>query len=915
MDNPKQHQSESPLLMDPERQLLLVEWNKTTTDYPKNQCLHQLFEAQVERTPDAVAVVLKEQHLTYRELNARANQLAHYLQALGVGPEVPVGICMERSLEMIVGLLSVLKAGGAYVPLDPSYPQERLAFMMQDSQVTVLLTQERLRVWMPRHTAQVVSLDADWEVIAQESKANQVSGVTAENLAYVIYTSGSTGRPKGVLITHRAVVNDSLAFKEHFDLQAKDRILQFASISFDVAAEEIFPSLLSGASIVLRPDQVTDFFYFSHFLEKERLTILNLPTSYWHLWVSQLSQSTALIPSSIRLVVVGGEKASPERFALWRKRVGNSVRWANAYGPTEATITATIYEPPTINRGATIDGEDLETCTIPIGRPIANVQVYVLDRFLQPVPIGEPGELHIGGAGLARGYLNHPELTAERFIPHPFSTDPHARLYKTGDLARYLPNGSIEFLGRIDDQVKIRGFRIEPGEIEAMLGRHPAVWEAVVVAREDTAGDKRLVAYVILHEGRTTTVADLQAHVLKELPDHMMPSAFVLLNSLPLTPNGKVDRHALPAPDPIRRTMEESFVAPTSRAHHQLAQIWEDLLDVRPIGIRDNFFYLGGHSLLAVRLVGRIEQVFGKKIPLATLFAAPTIEQLAHALQFEEGRHSPAPVMAVQTSGSKRPFFYLHGAWNSVAFYCFYLARHLGPDQPLYALEPYHFDGLLVAPTVEAMATAHIQSLRTIQPEGPYLLGGFCNGGLVAYEMARQLQAEGQRVELLLLIDPAYPPVLHAVVQSVISRVGNLLQLGPDKQLDCFLRLRHVYKYLRHERRLEDLKEFRAIDPSIQTLIPTAEALRQDNHAIFDWIIADYSYDLYPGKIILVWAREEPFRGVWRRKAAQEKDIELHVIPGTHIGCRTDHVQALAEKLRSCLSKVQADYADGELAQ
>jgi len=595
---------------------------------------------------------------------------------------------------------------------------------------------------------------------------------------------------------------------------------------------------------------------------------------------------------------VGSEKASPERFVAWRKWAGNNIRWANAYGSTEATITTTIYEPP-------LFGEDLQEAILPIGRPIANTYVYVLGPSLQPVPVGVAGELYIGGEGLARGYLNRPELTAERFIRHPFSNDPGARLYKTGDLVRYLPGGNLEFLGRTDHQVKIRGFRIEPGEIETVLRQHPAVCEAVVVAREDTPGEKRLVAYVVLHEGQSATAASLQDHVMKALPDYMMPSAFVLLDSLPLTPNGKMDRHALPAPGAVRHMMGETFVAPTSTLHHQLIQIWEDLLGVRPIGIRDNFFYVGGNSLLAARLADHIEQVCGKRISPATLFAGPTIEQLAKALQTEEDKRSRAPVVAIQASGSRRPFFYLHGAWNSDAFYCFHLARHLGPDQPFYALDPYNLDGLKVTPTVEAMAAAHIQSLRTVQPEGPYLLGGFCNGGLVAYEMARQLHAEGQTIDLLVLIDPAYPYVLHALAHVVISYVGDLLRLSQEKQLEYFLRLRHIYKYLRHQRRLEDLKEFRAIDPSIFTLIPTVHALHQDNNALFDWIITDYNYGPYPGEIMLIWAREEPFRGIWRRKATKGKEIELQVIPGTHIGCRTDHVQDLAEELSRCLSKAQ----------
>jgi len=484
--NPDQRLSDLPLLTPAERHTLLVEWNDTQVDYPKDVCIHQLFEAQVDRTPDAIAVVFEDKQLTYRELNRRANQVAHHLRSLGVGPDTLVGICVERSLEMVVGLLGILKAGGAYVPLDPAYPQERLAFMLEDSQVPVLLTQQRLVEKLPEHQACILCLDTDWELIAQESKENPLSGVRAENLVYTIYTSGSTGTPKGVLIAHQALVNHSITAAKAYQLQPDDRILQFASISFDVAAEEMFPSWLSGSTVVIRPEQLLVLANFLQFLEQEKLTVLNLPTSYWYEWVSELSHSAAKLPPTLRLVIVGTEQALPEQLALWQKLVGDSasadsfasrVRWINAYGLTEATIGATIYEPVTCQ-------ENQQISCVPIGRPIANTLIYLLDQHLNPTPVGVPGELHISGVGLARGYLNRPELTAEKFIPNPFSQEPGARLYKTGDLARYLPNGNIEFLGRIDHQVKLRGFRIELGEIEAVLKQHPAVQEAVVLVKE-----------------------------------------------------------------------------------------------------------------------------------------------------------------------------------------------------------------------------------------------------------------------------------------------------------------------------------------------------------------------------------------------------------------------------------------------
>ncbi|MEG4595034.1 amino acid adenylation domain-containing protein, partial [Microcoleus sp. F8_C2] len=459
--NPEQRLSDLPILTAIEQSKLLVEWNQTQQDYPQNLCIHQLFEVQVEQTPDAVAVIFKEEQLTYRELNAKANQLAHHLQALGVKPETLVAICVERSLDMIVGLLGILKAGGAYVPLDAAYPSERLAFMLEDSAVPVLLTQQRLVDRLAQHEAQIVCLDTQWEAIAQHSEENTACGVNAENLAYVIYTSGSTGKPKGVTIQHRSLVNYTTAVNIEYEIKKCDRILQFSSISFDVSAEEIYTSLTSGATLVLRTDSMLDSI--EGFLQKcknWKITVMALPTAYWHELAAFLSQETLVLPPLLRLIIIGGEKALPDRLKTWLECVGERVRLVNNYGPTETTVGATIYD---------LSVADTTLKELPIGRPLGNVQTYILDGNRQPLPIGIPGELHIGGAGVARGYLNRPGLTDQRFIPNPFSNEPGERLYKTGDFARYLSDGNIEYLGRIDDQVKIRGFRIELGEIEAML--------------------------------------------------------------------------------------------------------------------------------------------------------------------------------------------------------------------------------------------------------------------------------------------------------------------------------------------------------------------------------------------------------------------------------------------------------------
>ncbi|WP_193200007.1 non-ribosomal peptide synthetase, partial [Nostoc sp. MG11] len=624
--NPEQCISQLPLLTATEQQQLLVEWNQTQRDYSHEQCIHELFELQAELTPDQVAIVFENQQLTYQELNSRANQLAHHLRDLGVKPDVLVGLCVERSLEMIVGLLGILKAGGAYLPLDPDYPQERLSFMLSDSQVTVLLTQQRLLEKLPQYEAQVVCLDTGWQIISQLEQENYISEVSPTNLAYIIYTSGSTGQPKGVMIQHQSLVNFTQTAIIKYGLKSSDRILQFASISFDVAAEEIYPGLSCGATLILRNEEMLSSI--TTFVQKCRdweLTVLDLPTVYWHQITLELAQEIWQLPNSLRLVIIGGESALPTQLKLWQQYVNERPQLINAYGPTETTIEATLCNLSSL---ASTEYE-LE---VSIGRPIDNVHVYILDQNLQPLPIGIPGELHIGGAGLAKGYLNRPELTQEKFIPHPFSNEYQARLYKTGDLVRFQSNGSIEFLGRIDNQVKIRGFRIELGEIEATISQHPIVQTVAVIAREDVSGDQRLVAYLVINQQVEPTINEWRQFLGQKLPDYMIPSAFVYLESLPLTPNGKVDKKNLPTPE-FHRHLQDIFVTPRNPVEEILAKIWIDVLGVEQVGIYDNFFELGGHSLLATQLISRVRTTFKVELPLRSLFEAATVAELAQCIQ------------------------------------------------------------------------------------------------------------------------------------------------------------------------------------------------------------------------------------------------------------------------------------------
>ncbi|HSE18131.1 MAG TPA: amino acid adenylation domain-containing protein [Pyrinomonadaceae bacterium] len=596
-------------LLTPREQQVLVEWNQTSArDYQQDCCLHEMFEAQVERTPGRVAAVHVAEELTYLELNARANKLAHYLQRLGVGPEMCVGVLMERSLEMLVALLGVLKAGGAYVPLDPEYPRERLGFMLNDSGARVLLTQKQLADLLPAHEARLVCLDTEWQAIDAESAENLQGNVTARNVAYVIYTSGSTGWPKGTAIEHRSAANFSYWARESFEPEAFNGTLALTSICFDLSIFELFVPLHWGGKVIIVADVL-------QVPAAHQVTLINTVPS-------AINQQLELdyLPDSAYVVNLAGEPLQQRLVQqLYERKTIEQV--FNLYGPTEATTYATW---------GLMKRDSRESPTV--GRPISNTQVYVLDPRGRPLPTGIPGELYIGGSGLARGYLGRPELTAEKFIPDPFSVEPGACMYRTGDLARFLPDGRIDFLGRIDHQVKIRGYRIELGEVEAALNEHPSVKTCVVVAREEADDDKRLVAYVVAHEGDKPAHLELQSFLRARLLEQMVPSAFVFLDEMPLTPNGKVNRRALPAPEIVRPELEQRYVAPRNDIEVVLVDLWQEVLGMGPIGVSDNFFDLGGHSLKATRLLSKVRRIFRTQLPLSVVFEATTIEALADAL-------------------------------------------------------------------------------------------------------------------------------------------------------------------------------------------------------------------------------------------------------------------------------------------
>lgn len=629
--DPKQPLSRMSLLTEAERRQMLVEWNQTEADHAQGMCAHQLFEAQVERNPDAVAVAFGDQELTYRQLDLRANQLARYLQGRGVGPEVFVGLCMQRSVDMVVAILGILKAGGAYVPLDPAYPPERLSLIIKDAQIRLLLTTERLAPVLPVHDAELICLDVQWQSIAPDAGQRTAVSVSPQSVIYVIYTSGSMGRPKGVLITHGALVNYALAVCRELGREPGERLLQVASTSFDSSADEIFTCLLSGATLVLPSDEIVASA--PTILQRCRdwqITALDPPTVVWHALVAVLDEEDLDFPETVRLVYFGGERALPQRLAAWRARVGDRVRLLNGYGPTELTIGSTIYP---LDNMAELVASSRE---VPIGYPMSNTQAYVLDRNLNPVPIGVPGELCVSGAGVARGYFSRPGLTADVFVPCPFGPEPGARMYKTGDLVRYLPDGCIEFLGRLDNQVKIRGFRIELGEIETVLAQHPDVRDVVVGIKETASGDERLVAYVVPARGATPVPSELRRYLQDRLPDYMTPATFVAIDALPLMPTGKVDRNLLPEPEWSSRELEQAYVAPRTPTETTLAGIWAQVLGLDQVGIHDSFFDLGGHSLLATQVISRMANAFHVKLPLHTLFRTPTIAGLANTIEMAQ---------------------------------------------------------------------------------------------------------------------------------------------------------------------------------------------------------------------------------------------------------------------------------------
>ncbi len=732
--NPDRRLSDLPLLSAAERQQLLVAFNRTVQDYPGHACVHQLFEQQVQRTPHAVAATDNKDRWTYNELNQRANQIARMLRRQGVGPETRVGICLDRSLNMLAAVLGTLKAGAAYIPLDPSYPKDRILFVMQDSGMQVLLTQSSLAPNLPSNVGRIICVDTDKRAIASEESSNPATEVTPRNLAYMIYTSGSTGKPKGVQIEHRSVVNFLASMQREPGFKATDVLLAVTTLSFDIAGLELYLPLIAGAKVVIATrEQAIDGTQLIRLMRQHKVTVMQATPATWRVLLDAGWQGDPTLK-----VLCGGE-ALPRSLAERLLPLCGEL-W-NMYGPTETTIWSSVYRVTDFNWTAA-----------PIGHPIANTQMYVLDKNAQPALIGVAGELFIGGDGVARGYWNRPELTAQKFIPDPFSQTPGDRLYCTGDLARYLPDGNLQYLSRIDNQVKVRGFRIELGEIESVLARHSSVQQVAVTVREDVPGDQRIVAYIVPSPGTQADPSALRSYLKTFLPDYMVPTAFVVLARLPLTPNGKVDRKALPAPE--YSAVVGDRVPPRNDAERIIASVWEKVLGISEVGVTDNFFEIGGHSLLAVRLMSEIQKTTGKVLPLASLFQGATVETLARLLQQE----CPAPeqiITEVQRGSGKNPFFAIVVPGVNALGYI-NLARHLGSDEPLYKIQglgPRLRGRPYTAKEFEDLAAEYIRAMKTVQPTGPYCVGGMCEGARIAFDMARLLEAQHEEVSFLGVFD------------------------------------------------------------------------------------------------------------------------------------------------------------------
>ena len=906
LTEPNRPVSRLPMLSTVERQQLLVEWNVTEREYPRDKCIHRLFEEQAERTPDAVAAVFEKNSLTYRELNDRANRLAHHLRSLGVGPDVLVGLCVERSLEMVVALLGILKAGGAYWALEENLPEERFRLMLADAQPRVLLARRKsvkhfssLAGKTPGDSPTGTITVAAIEDLLESSPGGIIPNTPpnqAGDPAYVSYTSGSTGRPKGVVVPHRGVVR-LVKETNYVSLNAEETLLHLSPLSFDASTFEIWGALLNGGRVVLLPPGPPTLAEIGAAIHRHGVTTLWLTAGLFHLMVDERLDDL----KPLRQLLAGGDVLSPEHVRKARNSLPGC-RIINGYGPTENTTFTCSYE---------VQDERELAAGVPIGRPIANTRVYVLDSYLQPVPMGVAGELFAGGDGVACGYLHQPQLTAERFIPDPFSGKTGARLYRTGDLARWRPDGNLEFLGRLDSQVKIRGFRIELGEVEAALRAQPEVREATVVVREDMPGDKRLVAYLVAKDKEKPDASILRMRLAKKLPDYMIPNSFAWLDQLPLAASGKMNRKALPAPEAGAGNISDESSQPVNLLELELLRIWRRLFQREDIGRQDNFFALGGHSLMAARMAAEIDKHFGSKLPIAALFQSPTVESLARRFTDENWAPPWSSLVPLQPQGSKPPIFLVHG-WGGDVYGYLKLAKLLPPDQPSYGIQAVGLDGKATRHiTIEEMAAHYVKEIISFQLDGPVYLAGYSMGGLIAYEIAQQLHRRNRRVAMLALLDSAPVGVIPWGFYAL-----KMISYIPGR---CLFHLRHWLGLPLRERYNYFLGRWKALRYWLFQNVARAPAVTnpppKENQApkvpgFEDYYVAVASaYRLRPysgsADIFVSDGGNSEWNGYWKNMV--RGGASFHRVEGRHehLISSPEHVAALAKALATVLQRAQ----------
>ncbi|MBN1165176.1 MAG: AMP-binding protein [Candidatus Krumholzibacteriota bacterium] len=944
VQDPEQPIGTLDILTGEEKETLLRGWNRTEKEYRSDACAHALFEEQALAHPDSTAAIFRQERVTYGELNARAEALARVLRSQGIKKETFTGICLDRSPELLVAILAVFKAGGAYVPLDPAYPASRFSFIFEDTGMGVLLTQDSYREILPPFEGKIIFLDAEdyfsasaaEGIISGESSPGDSAyrippsgpagkteddkssplehdyripapgpeGRAGENessphdTAYLIYTSGSTGKPKGVMVEHASLVNFLFWVRDDLFGEDIDLMPALTTPAFDASLKQLLGPLICGEEVWLIPQDLVQNpgQLLSAIGRRERIA-LNCVPSLWEVMLDLIESGQAAAPvESLRALYLGGDVLSQE-LADRTFKIFPRLKLKNTYGPTECTSLCIV-------------GDVLPGKPITIGRPIANARIYLLDKHLRPVPPGIPGEIYIGGEGVSRGYLNRPRLTAEKFIDDPFTGEEGRKLYRSGDLGRYRYDGNIEFLRRIDLQVKFRGFRIEPGEIEAALREHPSVRECLAMLREDRPGAKQLVAYIVAADRSQQVEENWREFLRTRIPEYMIPTAFVYLDALPLSPSGKVDRNALPQPQQRRAEREGGYRAPRNEAEKRLARIWEKLLGISPVGIDDDFFELGGHSLLAVRLFAQIQKTFGKNLPLAIIFEAPTIALLAGQVSDQDWQLSGKSLVPITSGGSKPPVYCVH-AYGGGVFYFRELARRLGSDQPFYGLQAVGLDGKQPAlRTVEEMAERYINEILAIQPSGPYYLSGRCLGAYIALEMACQLRKRGEQVAFLGILDSYWTPKSKPTERNELADHRYILsRLQPPLKI-VYILTRIAEKFIKAKNRLgtemcrgyfqrgKTLPDFLR-NFYINTLLPVINRQAELN----------YTPSTYDGKITFLQASAETARdprSFWGKHTTG--GLEVYLVEANHRDILVEpYVGRLADRMNEVLKKARIE--------